>query len=118
MNPVQSKPFFFATEEPVYTPDKGITRQFVGYDKDIMMVKVMFEEGAVGAQHAHVHAQTTYVASGKFEMTIGDETQISQTGDGYYMAPNVPHGCKCLEAGVLIDVFSPVREDFLLTIKQ
>jgi len=113
---VQSNPFFIAADEKVYNADKGITRQFVGYDNSIMMVKVMFEKGAIGTQHAHIHAQTTYVVSGKFEMTIGDETKILEAGDGFYTEPNIMHGCVCLEAGMLIDVFSPVREDFLATI--
>ncbi len=117
MKEVKSKPFFLGTEEPVYAPDKGITRQFVGYDNNIMMVKVMFEKGAIGTQHAHIHAQTTYVVSGKFEMTIGNETKILQAGDGFYTEPDIMHGCICLEAGILIDVFSPVREDFIATIK-
>jgi len=117
MNEIKSKPFFIASEEKIYHPDEGITRQFVGYDKDMMMVKVTFEKGAVGSQHTHPHVQTTYVASGKFEMTIGNETKIIQEGDGYYVAPNIIHGCVCLEAGILIDVFTPVREDFLATIK-
>jgi len=113
---VQSNPFFVAEEEKVYNADKGITRQFVGYDNSIMMVKVMFEKGAIGQQHAHIHAQTTYVVSGKFEMTIGSETKILQAGDGFYTEPNIMHGCICLEAGILIDVFSPIREDFYETI--
>jgi len=112
----QSKPFFIATEEKIYDVAKGLTRQFVGYDKDMMMVKVMFEKDAVGASHAHPHVQTTYVASGKFEMTIGDEKKILQAGDGFYIEPNLMHGCVCLEAGILIDVFSPIREDFYTTI--
>ncbi len=116
MEEIKSKPFFLGTEEPVYAPAEGITRQFVGYDNSIMMVKVMFEKGAIGTSHAHVHAQTTYVVSGKFEMTIGNETKILQAGDGFYTEPNIMHGCICLEAGILIDVFSPVREDFLATI--
>ena len=116
MKEIKSKPFFLGAEEPVYTPEKGITRRFIGYDNDIMMVKVMFEKGAIGVQHTHIHTQTTYVASGKFEVTIGNETKIIQAGDGYYVAPNLLHGCKCLESGILIDVFSPVREDFLATI--
>ena len=118
MKEIKSKPFFFGTKEPVYnTADKGITRQFVGYDKNIMMVKVMFEKGAIATQHAHIHTQTTYVTSGKYEMTIDGETKIIQAGDGFFVAPNLIHGCKCLEPGILIDVFSPVREDFLVTIK-
>jgi quercetin dioxygenase-like cupin family protein len=67
----------------------------------------------VGTQHTHYHSQASYVASGTFELTIGDEKKILTTGDGYYVAPDVLHGCVCLEAGVLIDTFSPVRADFL-----
>lgn len=115
MEKIQSKPFFIASEEKVYNADKGITRQFVGYDNDIMMVKVMFEKGAIGYQHQHPHVQTTYVVSGKFEMTIGEETKILQAGDGFYTEPNIIHGCVCLESGILIDVFSPIREDFVKT---
>lgn len=55
----------------------------------------------------------TYVASGKFELTIGDEKRILEAGDGYYVAPDELHGCVCLEAGILIDTFSPMRADFL-----
>ena len=58
-------------------------------------------------------SQATYVASGKFELNIGGETRILEAGDGYYVAPDELHGCVCLEAGVLIDTFSPVRADFL-----
>ena len=46
------------------------------YDGQLMMVKVVFEEGAVGTMHEHYHSQATYVASGKFELTIGDERGI------------------------------------------
>ena len=59
------------------------------------------------------HSQATYVVSGKFELTIGEQKEILSAGDGYYVAPNKPHGCVCLEAGVLIDTFTPMRADFL-----
>lgn len=94
-------------------PGPGIKRQIMGYDGQLMMVKVVFEEGAVGAMHEHYHSQATYVASGKFELTIGDEKRILEAGDGYYVAPDELHGCVCLEAGILIDTFSPMRADFL-----
>lgn len=116
MNNIQGKPFFVASEEKIYTAGEGITRQFVAYDNNIMMVKVLFEKDAVGLPHTHVHTQATYVASGIFEATIGDQKKILRTGDGFYVEPNVLHGCVCLEAGILIDVFTPVREDFLETI--
>lgn len=94
-------------------PGPGITRQIMAYDGQLMMVKVNFEKGAVGTMHEHYHSQATYVASGKFELTIGGEKRILVAGDGYYVAPDELHGCVCLEAGILIDTFSPVRADFL-----
>ena len=94
-------------------PAPGIRRQIMGYDGQLMIVKVHFEAGAVGTQHEHYHSQATYVASGKFELTIGGKTKILGPGDGYYVAPDELHGCVCLEEGVLIDVFSPHRADFL-----
>ena len=80
----------------------------------IMLVKVKFEKGAVGSVHEHHHIQVSYVESGAFEMTIGDEMKILKAGDGFYVLPHVFHGSVCIEPGVLIDVFSPHREDFLL----
>jgi len=91
----------------------GVSRQFLGFDNQIMMVKVSFEKGSVGSAHQHFHTQTTYCAKGKFEFTIGDEKKIVNEGDGVYIEPNIIHGALCLEEGILIDVFSPVREDFL-----
>lgn len=78
-----------------------------------MIVKVKFDKGAVGTQHTHPHSQATYVASGKFELSIGGVKKILEAGDGYYVAPDEIHGCVCLEPGILIDTFSPYREDFL-----
>ena len=95
------------------TPGPGIQSQIMGYDGQLMIVKVKFEKGAVGTMHAHYHSQATYVASGKFELTIGDEKKVLGAGDGYYVAPDEIHGCVCLEPGILIDTFSPHREDFL-----
>ena len=88
-------------------------RQIMAYDGQLMMVKVKFDKGAVGSMHEHYHSQATYVVSGKFELTIGDKKEILSAGDGYYVAPDELHGCVCLEAGILIDTFSPVRADFL-----
>ena len=55
----------------------------------------------------------TYVLSGEFEFTIGDETKIVRTGDTLYKNPNIEHGCVCKQAGVLLDMFTPQRLDFL-----
>lgn len=91
----------------------GVSRQFVGYNAQVMMVVVKFEKGAVGALHEHFHSQITYVAEGKFEVSNGGETKILDKGDGFFAQPNVVHGVVCLEAGKLVDAFAPVREDFI-----
>lgn len=92
---------------------EGVVRQIMGYDGQLMIVKVKFEQGAVGNLHKYFHSQATYVASGKFELEIGGKKQILTAGDGYYVAPDELHGCVCLEAGILIDTFSPHRADFV-----
>ena len=109
----RSETFQLAAELPWENPGPGIRRQIMGYDGQLMIVKVHFDKGAVGTLHEHYHSQATYVASGRFELTIGDKKQVLEAGDGYYVAPDELHGCICLEEGVLIDVFSPVRADFL-----
>lgn len=91
----------------------GVSRQFQGWDNQIMMVKVKFEKGAVGSPHKHFHTQATFCHKGKFEFDIEGEKSIIEAGEGVYIEPNLLHSAVCLEAGVLIDVFSPVREDFL-----
>lgn len=91
----------------------GLQRQIMGYDGKIMLVKAKFEAGAEGYLHKHYHSQVTYVASGEFKMTIGDDIRNIKAGDSYYIPPQVMHGCVCIKPGILIDVFSPAREDFL-----
>lgn len=106
--------FFFTSEEiPWEDMGGGVSRQIMGYNKELMMVKVKFEKGAVGSLHQHYHSQTSYVAEGAFELTIGDRKKKLQTGDSFFIEPDIPHSATCLEKGVLIDIFSPVREDFL-----
>ena len=91
----------------------GVSRKILSYNKELMSVEVRFEKGAVGAMHTHPHVQISYVLEGKFEATIGDETKIISKGDTYITEPDVPHGVVCLEAGALLDIFTPMREDFI-----
>ena len=108
-----SETFQFEKDLKWENPAPGVNRQIMAYDGQLMMVKVKFDQGAIGSMHEHYHSQATYVVSGKFELTIGDKKEILSAGDGYYVAPDELHGCVCLEAGILIDTFSPVRADFL-----
>jgi quercetin dioxygenase-like cupin family protein len=110
---MESACFVLNTETPVSDLGGGVGRQILGYNKDLMMVKVIFEKGAIGSVHAHIHTQTTYCAGGVFEFRVGDKTQVIREGDGIYIPSGMLHGVVCIEKGVLIDTFNPVREDFL-----
>jgi quercetin dioxygenase-like cupin family protein len=110
---MRSKDFIPANETAWETTGDGVRRQILGYDGHIMSVKVEFRQGAAGAKHKHYHSQTTYVASGVFEFCIEDTKQTVRAGDGIYVAPEAYHSVLCLEPGILVDTFSPVREDFL-----
>jgi quercetin dioxygenase-like cupin family protein len=112
---MQSSIFQLSEETPWEDAAPGIKRQMYGYDDKIMLVKAKFEKDAIGALHEHHHSQVTYVESGEFELSIGDEKKLLKKGDGFYVPPHTLHGCVCLEPGILIDVFSPHREDFLET---
>lgn len=91
----------------------GVRRQVLTHGPDLMLVKVQFETGSIGARHQHVHSQITYVESGVFRCVVGEEEVVLRAGGTFYAAPNVWHGVECLEAGVLLDSFSPMREDFV-----
>lgn len=92
---------------------QGIRRKILGYDADLMMVRVEFRSGAVGYQHTHPHRQVTYVESGRFEVQIDGKKEILGRGDSFIVEPDLPHGVTALEDSCLIDVFNPAREDFL-----
>ena len=93
--------------------DPGVERMIMGYDENLMMVKVRFRKNAVGAMHSHMHIQSTYVASGSFEVTIDGKTRLLHAGDTFFVQANLLHGVVCVEEGLLIDVFQPCRKDFL-----
>ena len=113
MKKTRSNTFILENEKTWEPAGEGVVRQILGYDGQVMLVKVKFEQGATGAPHTHYHTQITYVASGKFEFTVNGKKQIVSAGDGVYIEPDAEHGCTCLEASILIDCFSPMRADFL-----
>ena len=92
---------------------EGVSRKVMSYDSRLMLVKVGFEQGAIGTVHRHYHTQISYVESGEFEVEVDGKKEILKAGDVFHAAPDLLHGVVCMEAGVLIDVFSPMREDFV-----
>jgi quercetin dioxygenase-like cupin family protein len=93
--------------------DPGVRRQILAYGPEVMLVRVVFEAGAIGPEHRHPHVQCSLVESGSFEITIDGRTETLDAGDSFYVPGNVLHGAKALTAGSLIDTFSPMREEFI-----
>jgi quercetin dioxygenase-like cupin family protein len=99
-------------DEWVPTPD-GNRRRVLLHTDELMMVEFAFEKGAVGAAHSHPHVQASYVAEGRFEVTVGGVTKTLRAGSSFIVPSNAVHGVKALEAGRLVDTFTPHRADFL-----
>ena len=90
----------------------GTTRRVLAWNDQLMTVEVAFETGAVGTEHTHPHTQCSYVLSGRFSYTGEGESTILEPGDSIVVPGSLVHGTVCLEKGVLLDVFTPAREDF------
>jgi quercetin dioxygenase-like cupin family protein len=113
MENIATRSFIASSEVEWEIVGEGLKRKIMAYDESLMLVRVEFEKGAIGTLHSHPHVQISHVESGRFEVEINGEKKILSAGDAFYVAPHLVHGAVCLEAGVLIDVFSPMREDFL-----
>ena len=111
--PDKHAPWVFHSDTLPQQAGPGVTRRVLAYTDGLMCVENRFEKGAEGSVHSHPHTQITYVVSGTFAFTIGDRTQTVRAGDSLLKEDGVPHGCVCLEEGILLDIFSPMREDFL-----
>lgn len=110
---LEIKNFVYNADVPFEDLGDGIKRKVLAHHENLMAVEVYFDKGAVGAIHAHPHEQITYILKGKFEFNIDGKKQVITSGDSTFLEPNVPHGVVCLKDGILLDIFTPHREDFL-----
>ena len=110
---IQTLNFIEASKMPLENVAEGVSRKILCYDKNLMMVRVEFEKGAIGTLHQHPHIQMSFVECGSFEVEIDGNKKILNAGDVFYVHSNLIHGVVCLEKGVLMDMFNPMREDFV-----
>lgn len=89
------------------------TRKILVYEPQMLMMRNSFATGLAGPLHSHPHVQASYIVSGRFEITIDGETREMTAGDSFLVRSNIMHAARCLEAGEIIEVFTPIREDFL-----
>jgi quercetin dioxygenase-like cupin family protein len=93
--------------------EPGVQRRILQAQGRLMLMEVRFAAGAAGYEHSHPHEQISYCVAGRFEYSLDGAAHLLSAGDSIYVPGNARHGAKALEAGALIDVFTPVREDLL-----
>lgn len=98
---------------PVEQVNEGIERQIV-VGQNVMMCRFRFAPFVITAEHSHPHEQMTLVVQGKVKFIISGDERIVSAGDVLHFPPHNRHGATMLdEEVILIDIFSPIREDFL-----
>lgn len=122
MNQEKLSLFINPAEAPEFIQMVGLrTKILTGLHGEKMMMTLNTTlPGHAVPQHSHPHEQIGMVYSGKARLCIGDEERIVQKGDFYCIPSNVPHSDTCIgdESFVMLDVFYPVREDFIRKLKQ
>ena len=100
-------------ETPVTTPD-GAERRILSYNENLMLVQFDFASGMASWEHSHPHEQVGYVVSGEIDFMMQDHEPVRlKAGGSYFVPSDVRHYIKTYAPTVLIDCFTPQREDFL-----
>ncbi len=108
--------YFLGKDMPQYPVPgaEGVERKIVARGGNMMIVEVHFKKGSFGAMHQHFHEQVTYCTQGAVMFDIEGEKQRIAAGDSVFMPADCMHGCEVLEDDtILLDIFTPQREDFL-----
>lgn len=92
-----------------------IIREVLAYGGNLMLTRNTFsKKGTKADTHTHYHEQISYILSGSFRFILDKEERILNVGDSLYIPSNMPHSAEALEDNsVVLDVFTPQREDFL-----
>jgi quercetin dioxygenase-like cupin family protein len=91
----------------------GITRRTLARGPSMMTCEFTFDAHVSIPVHTHPHEQVGYVVDGLVEMEIDGDKFVLAKGDSYYAPSNVPHGAYLLKPTIIVDTFSPLREDYL-----
>ncbi len=94
-------------------PVEGIEMKTLVYGEKTLLVRFKLTKGALLPSHAHPHEQTGYLVSGHINLYIGGKCRSAGPGDAWCIESGVEHRAEILEDSIAIEVFSPVREDYL-----
>ena len=92
---------------------KGVKLKTLTYGNKTLMASIKLSEGAIIPQHQHLHEQTGFLISGNLEFIIDGDIFIAGPGDSWTILENILHGVEALEESIIVETFSPVREDYL-----
>jgi quercetin dioxygenase-like cupin family protein len=95
------------------TPEPGLVRRVGAYNGKLFLAEHRMEKDWVGARHSHPHEQIVYVVSGHLRVTIGETTFDARAGDSFVVRGGVEHQASALAESLVIDVFTPCREDYI-----
>lgn len=93
-------------------PELGLTRRVLAHNPRLMLVEHRMQQGWAGTRHSHPHDQGVYVVSGHLRVSCGAETFQLGPGDTFVVRGGVEHQAWALEPAVVLDAFTPVREDY------
>jgi unsaturated pyranuronate lyase len=102
-----------ANETRLTTPEPGLTRFIGAYNEKLFLAEHRMDKGWIGTRHSHPHDQIAYVVSGRLRVTCGPQTFEIGAGDSFVVRGGVEHQAAALESSVVIDVFTPIRNDYL-----
>jgi quercetin dioxygenase-like cupin family protein len=105
--------FYKKDSSPYRQPLKGVSFVSLAHGEKTHLTEFRLDKGSIIPAHSHPHEQTGYLISGKMKFTIADEVFVAEAGDGWNIPSDVEHGVEVLENAVVIEVFSPAREDYL-----
>ncbi len=94
-------------------PVPGIYMKTIAWGEKTLMTEFRLEKGSDLPVHSHPHEQTGYLVSGRLTLSVGDEVFDAGPGDCWCIPSGVEHGAAVLEDSIAVEVFSPVREDYL-----
>ena len=95
------------------TPEPGLSRKVLAYNAKLFLVEHRMQKGWVGAVHSHPHDQIVYVVSGHLRVTSQGREFELQSGDTFVVSGGVEHGAAALDESLVIDVFTPCRQDYI-----
>jgi quercetin dioxygenase-like cupin family protein len=94
-------------------PEPGLTRLIGAYNEKLFLAEHRMEKGWIGTKHSHPHDQVVYVVSGRLRVMCGDSPFEVGAGDSFVVRGGIEHQAAALEPSVVIDVFTPIRDDYL-----